>query len=266
MRHVLWTGGWDSTYHVLDLVLVWHEAVQTYYVLDPGRKSAYMELAAMRRIREAVLARCPESVALFPPTVTTARGDIPADETITSGFRTLAAATGLGAQYEWLCRFAQSLGTGDIELCDEGSSKPKTYPFFCVLRYGGNVVPVSTASDFYYVLKEPPSLAAMQIFQGIRFPLLDETKGTLARKAAEGGFADLLELTWFCHDPTPDGKPCGVCTPCRQAREEGLGRRLPPLTPRSRIKLLRIQLGMFLHRRRARKALAVLLAARSTPN
>jgi len=251
---VLWTGGWDSTYHVLDLVLVRQETVQTYYVVDPYRKSVGMELAAMRRIREAVLARCPESAALFPPPVITARGDIPADETVARSYRVLAASTGLGTQYEWLCRFAQSFGFGDMELCDEGSISPTTSPFYCALRYGGNVVPVTTASDFYFILKEPPFLPAMQIFRGIRFPLLDKTKRMLARKAEESGFADLLELTWFCHSPTPDGQPCGVCHPCRQTREEGLGRRLPPLTLKNRIKLLRIQLDEFLRRGRDRKA------------
>lgn len=265
MRHVLWTGGWDSTYHVLNLVLVRHEAVQTYYVLDPYRKSAGMELTAMRRIRETVLARYPETAALFPAPITTARGDIPTDKTITRSYRGLAASTGLGTQYEWLCRFAYNLGAGDMDLCEEGSANPKTCPFYCVLRYGGNVVAVSEGDDFYYILKEPPSQPAMQIFRGMRFPLLDETKSTLERKAVENGFADLMELTWFCHDPTPDGEPCGICHPCRLVREEGLGRRLPPLTPRKRLKLLRIRLGILLHPRRAHKASAILRAAGRAP-
>lgn len=45
--------------------------------------------------------------------------------------------------------------------------------------------------------------------------------------AEKHGFDDIMEETWFCHTPTKDGKPCGMCNPCKYTREEGLGRRGP---------------------------------------
>jgi hypothetical protein len=35
-----------------------------------------------------------------------------------------------------------------------------------------------------------------------------------------------MENTWFCHTPLFNS-PCGTCSPCRQAIEHGLGRRIP---------------------------------------
>ena len=39
IKKVLWTGGWDSTFRVLYLVLVEKCQVQTYYIIDPFRWS-----------------------------------------------------------------------------------------------------------------------------------------------------------------------------------------------------------------------------------
>ena len=234
MRHVLWTGGWDSTFRVLVLLLRQGEAVQTHYILDHTRKSLKWELAAMRQIREAVIARYPETANRFLPLITAELSSIPMDEEVTRNYRIIAGRTLAGSQYDWLCRYANSLEAESIELCLEGCRDPTSSHMYSTVRLGGDMIPVSKGNDFYYALLEPPIHPEMANFRKIRFPVLDETKLTMSRAAVEGGFADILELTWFCHDPTPDGLPCGVCHPCQQTRKEGLGRRVPPLTFRKR--------------------------------
>lgn len=55
MKHrVLWTGGWDSTYRVLDLVINKKRNIQPYYVLDERRKSTNMEIKTMEIIKEMI--------------------------------------------------------------------------------------------------------------------------------------------------------------------------------------------------------------------
>lgn len=53
--------------------------------------------------------------------------------------------------------------------------------------------------------------------EGERFtvhaPLIDMTKGDIARAAAELGLD--AGLSWSCYDPTPAGLPCGTCDSCR---------------------------------------------------
>ncbi|HYD83353.1 MAG TPA: hypothetical protein VEA63_04860, partial [Opitutus sp.] len=49
---LLWTGGWDSTYRLLDLVLRKSRTVAPHYVVDPDRSGTIQELRAMRAIRQ----------------------------------------------------------------------------------------------------------------------------------------------------------------------------------------------------------------------
>jgi queuosine biosynthesis protein QueC len=61
-------------------------------------------------------------------------------------------------------------------------------------------------------------------------PLFNFTKKEMEAEAISLGFIDLMEQTWFCHVPRQDGSPCGRCSPCRYTKEEGLGRRIKPLS------------------------------------
>jgi hypothetical protein len=50
--HLLWTGGWDSTFRLIDLALTRKFRVQPYYLLDVSRRSTGHELLAMTRLRD----------------------------------------------------------------------------------------------------------------------------------------------------------------------------------------------------------------------
>ncbi len=68
---MFWTGGWDSTYRLLYLVLVKKQPVQPYYIIDPDRASFPTEIRAMVRIKEMIFERCPEARMLIRPTIMT---------------------------------------------------------------------------------------------------------------------------------------------------------------------------------------------------
>ncbi|MFO7857943.1 MAG: hypothetical protein R6V11_03385, partial [Ectothiorhodospiraceae bacterium] len=53
-RRVFWTGGWDSTFRVLDLVLHQGEHVVPFYVRDETRQSIEQETRVMDRLREQI--------------------------------------------------------------------------------------------------------------------------------------------------------------------------------------------------------------------
>ena len=48
-RKILWTGGWDSTFRVIELSRK-NVVIQPIYVLDSGRKSTDYELKAIDKI------------------------------------------------------------------------------------------------------------------------------------------------------------------------------------------------------------------------
>jgi 7-cyano-7-deazaguanine synthase len=47
----------------------------------------------------------------------------------------------------------------------------------------------------------------------VHTPLIDMSKAQIAAEAAQLGLD--AGLSWSCYDPTPKGKPCGLCDSCR---------------------------------------------------
>jgi hypothetical protein len=219
--NLLWTGGWDSTFRLLQLVLVQARTVEPYYLIDDGRKSTNEELRAMENIRKALVERYPAARALLLPAHFEEVSHIPPDAGLTAMFQRIRNRIFMGQQYEWLPRFCAAHGAGKFELCigrgDEVCSILKRF-----------VIPCGTVTDPSYRVddrfKESDEYGLFQFF---RFPIYDLGKLDMACAARQAGFADLLELTWFCLEPRTRSRPCGACNPCRFAVEEGLGRRIP---------------------------------------
>jgi hypothetical protein len=96
------------------------------------------------------------------------------------------------------------------------------------------------------------------LFERMAFPLLATSKARMGEIAAERGFRDLLERSWFCHDPLLGTHPCGLCVPCRDAASRGLayrlgwrGRAIAMLPESLSVRVTRIRRRL---RRRAHKA------------
>ena len=213
---VFWTGGWDSTYRVLDLSLARGRRVLPHYLIDPVRASTAAEIRAIGRIKEEAERRG----AQILPLRVTARFDVPADAEVTNAFKRLRTHGHLGGQYDWLSRYARSLGTGGqhpaLELSVHRDDKAEVFLRDHVVRdEAGRWTLSPDASDDLHA-----------VFGALRFPILDLTKQDMDAAASTAGFADLLEMTWFCHSPR-GGRPCGICPPCRYTQEEAMGRRLP---------------------------------------
>jgi len=65
-----------------------------------------------------------------------------------------------------------------------------------------------------------------ELFDSFSFPLLHMTKKDMLLKAKENDWMEMMEMTTFCRRPKK-GRPCGLCGPCTDALESGLGFRLP---------------------------------------
>lgn len=216
---LLWTAGWDSTFRLLDALLVRGKSVEPYYLTDPGRPSTAHELRAMGQISAALGASHPAAAAALATPVVSSVADLRPDAEITSRFERLRARSHLGGQYDWLARFATQQGLSDLELSIHRDDRAAEFLQAHVTREDGG-------GDAYYRLRDdaPDDL---RIFERFRFPVFDKTKRDMQKAARAAGFAGLMELTWFCHIPTADGRPCGRCNPCRYTMDEGLARRIP---------------------------------------
>lgn len=220
MNNVLWTGGWDSTYRVLELVLVKNKPVQPFYVLDQGRLSTEIEIETMNKIKKMVGELSPGAEQLIKNPIFIKKSDAAIDPDFTQQYKNLYMIGYLGPQYDWLGRCIKKLGLENLELCIHKDDKAE---FFI----GENVVHCNDNNDSFYKLIESPKNPNLNIFKFYHFPLLKMTKVEMLELSQKYGFSEIMEQTWFCHEPTQNKEPCGICNPCRYTKEEGLGRRVP---------------------------------------
>lgn len=217
INKVLWTGGWDSTFRILQLVIVKKSIVHPYYVVDPFRWSLVQELKAMSRIKNLLRKRYPRFSDLLLPTTLVDKTDIREDRQIAESYSMLRSK--LGGQYEWLAMWAKQAGMSDIELVIEHTDSqigclPVVRPFLKKAEHGHVVDDAHAGTPEH------------ELFRYFLFAMTEISKLDMQRIARENDFADLLELSWFCHRPKFSSLPCGTCNPCKTAKHKGLGYRL----------------------------------------
>lgn len=224
--NLLWTGGWDSTFQLLQLLIIYKKPVLPYYLIDEGRKSTSVEIKTMKKIKKIIYKKYPHTVELLYPTQFYAVNDILPNEVITSAYRALLKNTRVGTQYEYLARFCKQNDIKNIQLSIQEHIKPDPTHF--------NINSLITKNncafqDVYIIDPKFKKLNEYILFQYFSFPLIKVTKTQMNKITNEKGWKEIMEKTWFCHNPTRNKKPCGICKPCIIAIDEDFGWRIPPV-------------------------------------
>lgn len=230
---LLWTGGWDSTFRMLDLILIKQKPVQPYYLIDAQRRSLGTEILAMNTIKRRLDIKHPDLSHRLRPTVFRDVHDIPPNHEIHESYQRICAQNHIGIQYEWGARFAQTEGLSKLELSLIGAGH--MFQFFGPYLYRQDVEDDVVCE----IDRKHHGTDIYRVFKDYRFPLIFMTKQEMHTKAKQHGFEEFMLLTCFCHTPRSDGRPCGVCIPCGIVIECGLGWRLPR-TSRVRFHLKRL--------------------------
>ncbi|OQW34275.1 MAG: hypothetical protein A4E19_02105 [Nitrospira sp. SG-bin1] len=212
---ILWTGGWDSTFRVLYVTLVEGKRIEPHYVIHTDRPSSLRELQAISEIKDLLRISDKKAFERISSLHITTANEIPEDEEITSSWKRLKQRAHLGSQYDWLARYAKSKHLTDLELSVHIDDK--AYSFL-----KGNVEQTPLGS---YRLKEHVT-GDENIFTRFAFPILEYSKTEMRDIARQCGFLEILEKSWFCHEPR-HGVPCGMCKPCIYTIEEGMSYRFP---------------------------------------
>ena len=218
--HLLWSGGWSSTFRALTALHLEGAQVRPHYVLDPLSRHAEMEIDAMRRVRDAVREASPEQADRLLPMASVGLDELQEDDAEAERFARLNARAELGRHYEWLGRYARHAGLDGLEV---GSHRHDAL----TALLDGNLRPVRERPFTTYRLSDEALDTDLGLFAGLSFPLAELTRADMRRIALEGGFLETLELTWFCLTPRR-GETCGVCVKCHAAVEDGLGHLLSP--------------------------------------
>lgn len=218
--HLFWTGGWDSTLRLLQLLLHYRLPVRTHYVVDPGRSSVTHEFRSMDRIRRALCRDHPWVRRLWGPTEIAELGSIAPARELTEAYRAIRRGRFLGSQFEWLGRYCKERGLRGVEVCVEPGlvTQPQVFPIAESIRKG----PYST-----YRVRPGAKGPMAVLIRYFEWPFLDTPKEETWEKARKEGWGPYLVGTWFCHRPTPRGRPCGYCNPCGYVVKGGFGWRIP---------------------------------------
>lgn len=219
--HLLWTGGWDSTFQLLRLLLVYAQPVRPIYLVDGTRGSLRVELRTMERIRARLAESYPHTRGLLLPTLFARVPELPPDPEVEQAFRRLQQRVPLGSQYAWLAKFCRQQGLRDVEL---GAERSHGGAGALIADLG---VPGQAAGGYrvYRIgADEDPDIRT--IYGAYAFPLFHTTKQDMAREVDERGWRPIMLDTWFCHRPA-GREPCGMCNPCLGVIKAGLGWRIP---------------------------------------
>ncbi|TKR30213.1 hypothetical protein FCE95_08715 [Luteimonas gilva] len=220
--NLLWTGGWDSTFRLLQLLLQHRFEVAPIYLQDGTRASTQTELETMARIGRRLREEHPHTRGLLQPVRIADAAEAEEDADIESALREVRKRVYIGSQYGWLASFCKRNGILDVELCVHVDDKVQA-----LLR---DFVAETRHPAGYPTLRLDPRHeggAEFELFRYFSFPVFRIDKLGMARQAEDAGWSAYMDMTWFCHSPV-GGKPCGVCGPCVYTIEEGLARRIPP--------------------------------------
>lgn len=217
---VLWTGGWDSTFHLLNLLIARKMTVSPFYLIDEDRPSIGVELLTMKRIKAYLQVHFPDAFNLMNAIQYFSINDLASDQHITETYTRVREKFLIGIQYDWLARFCEQHGLDNLQLCIHKDDRA-----YAVI----NTKVEKLSDNGFITYKLPEELAGTEewsLFKYYSFPILDLTKREMAERARKQGWQDVMKMTWFCHRPKK-GTPCGTCNPCLYTIEEGLGWRIP---------------------------------------
>lgn len=193
--HLLWTGGWDSTFQLLHLLFKENKIVQPHYIVRP-QDCTGKEIDTIHHIQRFIFEKYPSARQFLLPIKFTNVSKIDSNEEITEEYKKIKKDRYISLQYEIFARYCNQIRIHSIQT-------------------GG------LAGERFDEI-----LSNKIIFKYFEFPLVNITKVKMAQIADINGWTKIMKMTWFCRRPRK-GKPCGICGPCSDAVIAGVGWRLP---------------------------------------
>jgi hypothetical protein len=213
---LFWTGGWDSTFRLLQLLILNKNMVQPYYIVDHSRRSKENELNSMAEIRTALFSKFPFTKNLLLPTISFDLSNVVHNSVLNQSFLNLRNKRPLGIQYLWLSEFCLQLNLNNVDLSIESATGSGVDSLIApILNKNSNKISLSYKDTDEY-----------RIFNFYTFPLITMSKAEMQSIAEDQGFLDILVKSWFCHKPIFKRFTCGLCNPCKSVIKSDMGYRI----------------------------------------
>jgi len=257
---IFWTGGFDSTYRVVQLSR-YPIKIQPVYctgVAKDIRKSEYYELRAIKQITKLLNEKLETKAEILPLKVMYTESNppqkqdpdfvyevLPRNHEVAVAFRRiyismmrsrrnqLATKRGvlnavnldlyIDSQYQWLASYSNSR-SNPVEIGITGRYVKK---FMEAIGGGDAVEELNNGMFKQYVLNKAKCLSedGYTIFGNYAFSFYNApVKPELIKEYKKLGCEDVMNLTWFCYDPI-DNEPCGQCWTCVHTYRDGITNR-----------------------------------------
>ncbi|MDI9471612.1 MAG: hypothetical protein GX260_03390 [Tissierellia bacterium] len=218
---LLWTGGWDSTFRMLQLSEL-DRRIEPIYVRYPGRYSASTEEATMKKLLARIRA-LPGTRADLQDVLVIPYAEIPAMPEVTKAYEDVNRRAPCGPQYEYLSRLSYQYPGIEI-----GIEPGEGLIDDALGKNASRMLRIAEDECYHYYLIDPEVVGEdmYTFFKNFRLPIYDTSRQKMIEIAqTKEGWMDILNSTWFCHYPA-NGEPCGSCVPCQIVVEDGLGYRI----------------------------------------
>lgn len=228
--YLYWTGGYDSTFRLCEMLLNEKKIVQPFYVALPldndcqveescnkvwVRRNRKEEKQAMLKIRKEITRLYPKSAVRLLPTIYIDT-DID-DDSFNQAFEAKFYEDNLWPgkrkkhQYLFLSKFAyyHKLPIDIGVLGIHNKSKFAEFLQNSLIQYTSGPPKYLNKN---YKIKQPE-----HFMEWIRFPLFGRTKLDLLAKGKKYGYDNILKYTWSCWFPNQKtGNACGKCPMCKE--------------------------------------------------
>jgi hypothetical protein len=175
----------------------------------------------MREIKKRLFEKYTQTRNLLLPTIFKDIFDILPNPELTEKYERLRKNHNFGSQNEWLARFCSENKLEEIEMSTHIDDNARQVLESFVIQKGPE-------EDAYFKLdKKFRGSDEYELFRFFKFPIFNLSKLDIRNIVKDGSFEDIMNLTWFCHNPRGNRRPCGVCHPCVATIEEGLASRIP---------------------------------------
>jgi len=221
--NVFWTSGLDSTCRIVELASAEGYQIQPWYLHDRSRRSSKIEMEHIRKMTE-LIRNNPATHSVLLDTKFEEVDKIEIPENLHECFARIARFYLIGKQYEWISAFLNSRRM----IAEIAAEAPWVGIYTallgeCKVMRNGEGVGAELVAD-----PEKSSEAGLLLFRNYALPeqIMQLFKTDEVAEMKSLGYEDVFNLTWFCHRPV-FGMPCGHCGPCRDAKRDGLGYRIP---------------------------------------
>ncbi len=216
---LFWTGGYDSTFRLCQLLIDEKKIVQPIYVMCKNidstnrdffsdRQSREKEITIMQKIRYRLFKDYPYIQKLLKPLliVNKVRENPIADAKARYIHYELKQYARPYTQYERLARFSLYYPTTieiGLDKCGTGLDKATN-------KFRTGIGSVCRIMD-----NLPNKYKALDVYDKFRFSIVHLSKKDMLEISRKKGYKNILKMTWSCWFPKFDGNPCGECQMCR---------------------------------------------------